>query len=61
MRPRTINSGYEAINLRTTKNDGTKIYKSELVHRLVAEAFLDNPTGLPEVNHMDECKTNNCL
>lgn len=33
--------------------------KIERVHRLVAAAFLENPLGLPEVNHKDENKTNN--
>ena len=35
--------------------------KQELVHRLVALAFLDNPQGFPQVNHKDKNKLNNCV
>ena len=31
------------------------------IHRLVAEAFLENPKKLPCVNHKDENKSNNCV
>jgi hypothetical protein len=33
--------------------------KTFLLHRLVAENFIANPLGLPEVDHKDRDKTNN--
>lgn len=39
--------------------DGKRVMKK--VHRLVAEAFLENPQNLLEVNHKDEDKTNNSV
>ena len=46
--------GYKTVTL--TK-DGKS--KTVFVHRIVAEAFIDNPDNLPMVNHKDEDKTNN--
>lgn len=48
--------GYPDVSLY---KDGLR--KQKLVHRLVAEAFIPNPNGLPEVNHLDENKKNNCV
>lgn len=46
--------GYLVVNLKKeSKNYSFK------VHRLVAEAFIENPNLLPEVNHKDEIKSNN--
>lgn len=47
-------NGYLVVNL---KNNGKQ--KMVTVHRLVAEAFIENPKNLPCVNHKDENKTNN--
>ena len=46
--------GYYRVSLRKSN----KYYKKS-VHRLVAEAFLPNPNNLPEVNHINEVKTDN--
>lgn len=54
LKPGTDKDGYLQVGLY--KNGKRKTYK---VHRLVAEAFIQNPDNLPEVNHKDENKLNN--
>ena len=48
------NKGYLMVVL--TKNSKMKSFA---VHRLVAQAFIPNPNNYPQVNHIDENKTNN--
>ena len=51
-----VSNGYLFVNLY---KDGKR--KPCTIHRLVAEAFLPNPDNLPQVNHKDENKENNCI
>lgn len=48
--------GYEVVGLYKDKKR-----KGHMVHRLVAEAFINNPGNLPYINHKDENKLNNCV
>lgn len=48
--------GYKIVNLSKDRNQCGK-----KVHRLVAEAFLENPSNLPQVNHKDGNKENNSV
>lgn len=50
-------TGYFQVWLRDNKGKRKDLY----VHRLVAEAFIPNPEGKPQVNHKDEVKSNNCV
>lgn len=54
---RTTNCGYLICNLYE-QNSGGKGY-TILSHRLVALAFLENPEGLPEIDHINRIKTDN--
>ena len=52
--------GYPQVTMTFTI-DGKTASVSGKVHRLVAEAFVDNPDGKPEVNHKDGDKLNNAV
>ncbi len=54
--PKKNNSGRLWVEL---VKDGVK--KPMLIHRLVANEFIDNPNNYPQINHKDENPTNNCV
>lgn len=54
LKPDMGNAGYYSCHILI---DGRRVNKP--VHRIVAETFLPNPEGLPDVDHIDGNKTNN--
>jgi hypothetical protein len=54
--PRKDRKGYLTVLLCNKGNE--KEYK---IHRLVATAYIPNCDNLPQVNHKDENKQNNCI
>jgi hypothetical protein len=58
MRPQDHIAGYRVVYFGSTnKKDKKKFF----IHRLVAKAFIENPSGKPFVNHKDCDKTHNCI
>lgn len=56
LKPIADKKGYLIVIL--CKDGKVKNYK---IHRLVAEAYIPNPNNLPQVDHINEDKTNNCV
>lgn len=56
LKPQKSKNGYLVCKL--SKNG---ICPSKNIHRLVAEAFIDNPNNYPCINHKDENKQNNIV
>ncbi|MGD6783223.1 MULTISPECIES: NUMOD4 domain-containing protein [Bacillus cereus group] len=54
LRPIKNGTGYAIVTLRKNRNSF-----QFLIHRLVADVFIDNPSAYPCVNHKDENKQNN--
>lgn len=54
MSPTSNGKGYLIVSL---KMNGKR--RNGYIHRMVAEAFIENPNNLPVVNHIDYDKTNN--
>ena len=56
LKPKFQTDGYLFVSL--CKNGLKKNYR---IHRLVSEAYIPNPENLPQVDHINEDKTNNCV
>lgn len=57
LRPDIKKNGYLFYHLYP----GDRTEKSEYAHRLVAQAFIPNPSHKKDVNHIDGNKLNNCV
>lgn len=56
LKPTEDDKGYLFVNLWKNRKS-----KSMKIHRLVAQVFISNFENKPQVNHIDGCKTNNCI
>ena len=56
LKPNTNTKGYYYVNLFSNGKG-----RSFVVHRLVANAYIENPLSLPQINHKDCDKLNNCV
>lgn len=58
LKPSVTHKGYLSVRLYNNKQ---KKCRDVTVHRLVMETFVPNPKNFPQINHIDEDKTNNCV
>ena len=56
LKPNTVRGGYMQVKLYKDNEE-----KDYYIHRLVSEAYIPNPDNLPQINHRDENKANNCI
>lgn len=56
LKPQVLKNGYLSVNLYNEKG-----MKTCTIHRLVASAFIPNELGLPQVNHINEDKSDNSM
>lgn len=50
--------GYACVACRGRDAAGESVFRTARAHRLFARAFVPNPRNLPQVNHLDEDRTN---
>ena len=55
--PKETEDGYPRVCLCGEHGERRQV----CIHRLVAETFIPNPNNYPQINHKDECKTNNVV
>jgi hypothetical protein len=62
LKPADNGAGYLSVIVGYKRNSSGKMTSvRKYVHRLVAQAFIENPNNLPQVNHKDFDKSNNSV